>query len=107
MGLGVGLTFVAIGAILAFATDFSVSGVDIQLVGVILMLVGAASIAFTMLYIRPRRSSVVPTEVMTDEPVYGARVEEDPFVSPPAAQPHVHRDTYGREMPPHQHQREL
>ncbi|GAA3213112.1 DUF6458 family protein [Actinocorallia longicatena] len=101
MGLGVGLTFIAIGAILAFATDFSVSGIDVQLIGVILMLVGAASIAFTLLYMRPRRARMTASGAVVEEPVYS--VQDDPVVAP--AQPHVHRDAYGREELPHVHQR--
>ncbi|MDX6742126.1 DUF6458 family protein [Actinocorallia sp. A-T 12471] len=59
MGIGVGLTLIAIGAIFAFALDFSLSGVDINAIGWILMVCGAAGIAFTLLYVRPRRA-VVP-----------------------------------------------
>lgn len=40
MGIGVGLVFAAIGAILAFAVHKHVNGLDLQTVGVILMVVG-------------------------------------------------------------------
>lgn len=55
MGIGASLAFIAIGAILAFATDFTVSGINIQMIGLILILVGLVSIAITFTYIRPRR----------------------------------------------------
>ena len=99
MGLGAGLALIAIGAILAFATDFSVSGIDVQLIGVILMLVGLLSIAFTLLYVRPRRSRVVPTTLDDGPPVYVAEPEEpilsarESYEAPPVQQHvHVHRD---------------
>lgn len=40
MGIGISLVLAAIGAILAFAVDKQVNGLDIQTVGVILMVVG-------------------------------------------------------------------
>jgi hypothetical protein len=40
VGIGVGLVLAAIGAILTFAVDKHVNGLDIQMVGVILMIVG-------------------------------------------------------------------
>ena len=42
MGIGVSLLLIAIGAILTWAVSADVSGVDINTVGVILMVVGAA-----------------------------------------------------------------
>jgi hypothetical protein len=50
MGLGVSLFLIAIGAILAFAVDASVSGVDIQAVGWILLAVGAAGALLSMIF---------------------------------------------------------
>jgi uncharacterized YccA/Bax inhibitor family protein len=41
MGIGVSLLLIAIGAILTWAVSADVSGVDINTVGVILMVVGA------------------------------------------------------------------
>lgn len=42
MGIGVSLLLIAIGAILTWAVSADVSGVDLNTVGVILMIVGAA-----------------------------------------------------------------
>ena len=42
MGIGVSLLLIAIGAILTWAVSADVSGVDLNTVGVILMVVGAA-----------------------------------------------------------------
>ena len=41
MGIGVSVFLLAVGAILAFAVDLTVSGLDLATVGVILMIVGA------------------------------------------------------------------
>ena len=41
MGIGVSLILIAVGAILTWAVSADVSGVDLQTVGVILMVVGA------------------------------------------------------------------
>jgi hypothetical protein len=41
VGIGVSLILIAAGAILAWAVSAEVSGVDIQVVGVILLVVGA------------------------------------------------------------------
>ena len=40
MGLGVGLILAAVGAVLAFAVNTSVNGVDIHTIGWILLIVG-------------------------------------------------------------------
>ncbi len=41
MGIGVSLFLIAVGAILAFAVEAEVGGIDIDTVGIILMIVGA------------------------------------------------------------------
>jgi Domain of unknown function (DUF6458) len=50
MGLGVGLFLIALGAILAFAVDASVSGLNIHTIGWILMAVGLAGILLSLLF---------------------------------------------------------
>jgi hypothetical protein len=50
MGLGVSLFLIAVGAILAFAVNATVSGVDIHTVGWILMIVGAVGILLSLLF---------------------------------------------------------
>ncbi|MGH3343974.1 MAG: DUF6458 family protein [Carbonactinosporaceae bacterium] len=54
MGIGIGLILVAIGAILAFATKGDLPGIDLQEMGVIIMLVGLAWLLIS-LWRRPRR----------------------------------------------------
>jgi hypothetical protein len=50
MGIGVSVFLLALGAILAFAVDFHASGLDINTVGVILMVVGAIGLATSFLF---------------------------------------------------------
>jgi hypothetical protein len=50
MGIGVSIFLLALGAILAFAVDFRVSGLDINTIGVILMVVGAIGLATSFLF---------------------------------------------------------
>ena len=50
MGIGVSLLLIAVGAILAFAVDYTVQGVDIYVVGGILMAVGALGLLMSLLF---------------------------------------------------------
>jgi hypothetical protein len=51
MGIGVGLVLLAAGAIMAFAIEVEESGgFDINTIGVILMVVGAIGIIFSMIF---------------------------------------------------------
>lgn len=68
MGIGVSLAFIALGAILAFAIRVDLSGLDIHMVGWILILVGLISMGFTLRYTRPRRAA---GRVAGADPAYG------------------------------------
>ena len=48
MATGVSLFFLAVGAILTFAIDTNVSGVDIDTIGVILMVIGLLGMLFSL-----------------------------------------------------------
>jgi hypothetical protein len=50
MGIGVSIFLIAVGAVLAFAVDAEVSGLDIQVVGWILLGVGAIGILLSLLF---------------------------------------------------------
>jgi hypothetical protein len=50
MGIGVSLILIAIGAILAFAVDATVSGVEITTIGWILMVVGLAGLLLSLVF---------------------------------------------------------
>lgn len=89
MATGTSIFLLALGAILAFATDLSVSGLDLQTVGVILMVAGAIGIFVSLLWIdrarggrvgrgRVGRGRVVRRVV--EEPVVERRIVEEPVV---------------------------
>jgi hypothetical protein len=50
MGIGVSLVLVAVGAILRFATTTSVTGFNIQTIGLILIIVGAVGFVISLLF---------------------------------------------------------
>ncbi|MGW0083232.1 DUF6458 family protein [Streptomyces sp. NPDC003393] len=67
MGLGGCIILIAVGAILTFATDWDVQGVNLDVVGIILMIVGLIGVTtFSSIY-RRRRVMVPPTTVVEDE----------------------------------------
>ncbi len=65
MGIGVSVFLIAVGAILAFAVEASAEGVDLDTVGVILMIVGAIGLLASMLF----WSSAAPWSNRRDEVV--------------------------------------
>ena len=64
MTSGISLFLIAVGAILTFAVNASVSGLEIKTVGLILMIVGAIGFLWSMfaLYGARGRREVVPAE---------------------------------------------
>ena len=50
MGISVSLILIAVGAILTWAVTASVSGIDLTVVGVILMIVGGVGLILSMLF---------------------------------------------------------
>ena len=50
MGLGVGFLLAAVGAVLAFAVNATVSGVNIHAVGWILLIVGIVGVVLSMIF---------------------------------------------------------
>jgi Domain of unknown function (DUF6458) len=70
MGIGVSIFLIALGAILTFAVNATVSGIDINTIGVILMIAGALGLIVTLLVWGPRnrRSGVVEERVVDDRP---------------------------------------
>ena len=72
MGIGASVFLLAIGAILAFAVNASVSGVDINVVGFILMVAGAIGLLMTTLVFGRRDTAGVVTEerVVRDRGTY-------------------------------------
>ena len=50
MGVGVSIFLIAVGAILTWAVNATVSGLEIQTIGVILMVVGGLGLVLSMLF---------------------------------------------------------
>ena len=68
MGIGASVFLIALGAILAFAVDFELAGLDIKVIGIILMIAGAIGLALTMLVFGRRdRGIVAEDRVVTRE----------------------------------------
>lgn len=69
MGIGFSILLLAVGAILAFAVHATVAGVDIHVVGWILMAAGALGLIFTAAVFAPRRQrTVVATRTVAASP---------------------------------------
>jgi hypothetical protein len=76
MGIGASLFLIAIGAILTFALNLQLGGVDLDVVGWILMIVGVLGLVITMVIWGGRR------RVVTAAPAQYTRVEERSDVPP-------------------------
>ena len=59
MELGTSLFLIAVGAILTFAVNADISGIEISTVGIILMIIGVLGLLISLLYLAPRRRAVV------------------------------------------------
>ena len=68
MGIGGSIFLIALGAILAFAVNAHISGIDINVVGYVLMLAGLVGLLITVWYWNSRRRSTV---VSQSRPVRG------------------------------------
>ncbi len=77
MPLGTSILLVAVGAILRYAVTATVSGLSLPTIGLILMIVGVAGVALSLVYLLAwsgsRRRGVVNERV----------VEQDPYREPP------------------------
>jgi hypothetical protein len=60
--IGASLFTIAVGAILAFAVDWSPSGIDIATVGVILMIVGGVLFLISLIILATRANRGEPLE---------------------------------------------
>jgi predicted CDP-diglyceride synthetase/phosphatidate cytidylyltransferase len=67
MGLGGCIVLIAVGAILTFATDWHMEGVNLDLVGIILMVVGLIGVTTFSSIARRRRVVVPPSTPVIDE----------------------------------------
>jgi membrane protein implicated in regulation of membrane protease activity len=81
MTIGASIFLIALGAVLAFAVNWHLSGLDLHVVGWILMLVGVVGIIlfFAFWNRRPGRSVASSRQVVTGQP--GARTVDRTVVS--------------------------
>ena len=77
-GIGTGLILIATGAILAFAVNFRTTGIDINTIGAILMVVGLIGILYSFLAIG-------------ESTAFWSRGRSDHYVDASATAPHTHR----------------
>lgn len=62
MGVGLGIFLIVLGAILTFALNLTVSGLDLDVIGWILMLAGLANLIFFIYVTNRRRSSATAAQ---------------------------------------------
>ncbi|MBC7551271.1 MAG: hypothetical protein H7269_10340 [Cellulomonas sp.] len=85
MGIGFSIFLLAVGAILAFAVDATLAGLDLQVIGWILMAVGVLGLVLTMVLLAPRRRRTVtetPRAVAVD-PAVGTQPPAAPAIATP------------------------
>lgn len=75
MSIGGGIFLIVVGAILAFAVDFQVAGVNIHVIGDILMIAGVLVVILGIVLLTRRRSLTSTTRSQVD-PVSGDRVTQ-------------------------------
>ena len=75
MSIGTGVVLFVIGAILTFALNFETGWVNLDLIGIILMVAGAVTF-IVGLVLMTRRRSAVTTSRMGVDPVSGERVTQ-------------------------------
>jgi len=61
--IGTSLLLIAVGAILKFAVTAHVEGIDLQTVGVILMVVGGVGLAICLFLLARARSASIPPPI--------------------------------------------
>ncbi|PRY02207.1 hypothetical protein [Allonocardiopsis opalescens] len=54
MGIGVSLTLITVGAVLAFALDLDIPGLNLPAVGYVMMLIGGVGLAILLYFWRPK-----------------------------------------------------
>ena len=72
MGIGASIFLIAVGAILTFAVDRNISGLDIDVIGIVLMLSGALGLFMFLVIWGPaaRRRALPPDQVVQERRVY-------------------------------------
>ena len=81
MGIGTSIFLIAVGAILRYAVTGTLEGLDLDVVGLILMIAGGVGLLLTFLWMTiwadRRRGAVVADRAVVREPVRERDVERD------------------------------
>ena len=70
MGIGTSLFLIAVGAILYFAVDADISGLEITTIGLILMIVGVIGLVISLFFISSVRRGARDRTVVRDREPY-------------------------------------
>jgi hypothetical protein len=70
MGIGTSLFLIAVGAILYFAVNADISGLEISTIGLILMVVGVVGLVISLFFLSQARRSPAERTVVRDRDVY-------------------------------------
>jgi phosphate/sulfate permease len=70
MGIGTSLFLIAVGAILYFAVNADISGLEISTIGVILMIVGVIGLVISLFFMSSLRRSGTDRTVVRDREPY-------------------------------------
>ena len=70
MGIGTSLLLIAVGAILYFAVDADISGLEIQTIGLILMVVGIIGLVISLFFLSSARRATTERTVVRDREPY-------------------------------------
>jgi hypothetical protein len=92
MNIGVSIFLIALGAILAFAVNATVSGLDINVIGVILLVVGLGWLVLSLVLLNTRRTRLRHT-------TGGALVEERRVYNEPPAPTAYEQTVYDEPLP--------
>ena len=70
MGIGGSIFLIAVGAIFTFALDVNVGWLDLDVVGVVLMLAGVAGLILTTWWLQSRKRTTVVRDTRATPPAY-------------------------------------
>ena len=70
MGIGTSLFLIAVGAILYFAVDADISGLEITTIGLILMIVGVIGLVISLFFLSSMRRGTTDRTVVRDREPY-------------------------------------
>ena len=82
MGIGIGIFLIALGAILTFAVDWNIAGLDLNIVGWILMIVGVGGLIMFFAFWNRRREPEAVAAVKQRMVTEQSRTYDSP--APPA-----------------------